>query len=164
MVTPAREAGNLSGMDLVELSRLVENLLRIGTIHSVDHAAVRCRVQTGKLVTDWLRWHTPRAGETRTWNPPTVGEQALVLSPSGEPANGVVFYGFNCTDHPAPSDSPDKHITDYPDGAFTVYDHVTHTYRLDVPSGGSITLRCGESWIEIRDEHIQLRSPRIDLN
>lgn len=112
-------------MDLVELSRRLENLIRIGTVLEVDHAAVRCRVKSGKLETEWLRWHTPRAGATRTWDPPTVGEQAMVLSPSGESANGLVFYGFNCTDYPAPSSNPDKHVVEYPGGARIEYDHAT---------------------------------------
>lgn len=112
-------------MDLVELSRRLENIVRIGTVHSVDHAAVRCRVQSGELVTQWLPWHTPRAGATTTWDPPTVGEQAIVLSPSGEPAGGVVFYGFNSDAHPAPSASPDEHVIAYPDGARITYNHAT---------------------------------------
>jgi phage baseplate assembly protein V len=110
-------------MDLQELSRRLENLLRFGTIHSVDHAAVRCRVQSGGLLTDWLRWHTPRAGATRTWDPPTIGEQAIVLSPSGELGAGIVFYGLNSDDNPAPSHSPDEHVIAYPDGTRITYDH-----------------------------------------
>ena len=151
-------------MDLTELSRRIENIVRIGTIHDVDHDAVRCRVRTGRLVTDWLRWHTPRAGQTRTWDPPTTGEQCLILSPSGEPENGVVFYGFNSDNHPAPSNRPSEHLTVYPDHAYIFYDHESHQYRLDVPEGGCITLNCGASQIQISTHNIRLISPRIDLN
>lgn len=113
-------------MDLQELSRRLANLLRLGVIHSVDHAAARCRVESGDLITDWLPWQTPRAGATRTWDPPTVGEQVIVLSPSGEPGAGLVIYGFYSDANPAPSDSPDEHvIADYPDGALITYNHAT---------------------------------------
>lgn len=111
-------------MDLTELSRRLENLLRIGTVHSVDHGQARCRVQSGELVTQWLPWIERRAGQTTTWNPPTIGEQCMVLSPSGEPAGGVVIYGTYSAANAAPSESPDEHVTLYPDGTRISYDHV----------------------------------------
>lgn len=111
-------------MDLVELSRLLENLIRVGTILAVDHDAERCRVQSGHLETDWLRWLALRAGKTRTWEPPTVGEQCIVLSPSGAIENGIVLYGINAAAVPAPSHDPNVHvIAEYPDGARIEYDH-----------------------------------------
>ncbi|WP_223278755.1 phage baseplate assembly protein V [Janthinobacterium lividum] len=30
------------------------------------------------LTTEWLKWVTPRAGGTRTWSAPTMGEQVIV--------------------------------------------------------------------------------------
>lgn len=149
-------------MDLIELSRRLENLIRIGTVSAVDLAAVRCRVKTGNLETEWLRWHTPRAGQTRTWDPPTVGEQAMVLSPSGEPANGLVFFGFNCNDNPAPSSSGTKHVSDFPDGAVVEYDHGTHEYRLSVPDGGRIVLTIGATTLELRGDGTSLTTPLFE--
>lgn len=112
-------------MDLTELSRRLENLIRIGTIHSVDHAAVRCRVQTGALITQWLPWLEQRAGETTTWNPPTIGEQCILFSPSGEPAGGIVLVGIDSAAIQPPSHSPEKHVIKFPDGATFSYDHAT---------------------------------------
>lgn len=140
---PAREAGNLCGMDLTEISRRLENLIRIGTVCDVDHTAVRCRVKSGKLETEWLRWHTPRAGATLTWDPPTIGEQAMVLSPSGDLGNGMVFYGFNCDAHPAPSNSPDKHVVRLPDGATFSYDHAASS--LDITGIATCRIEASES-------------------
>ncbi|HCE7062829.1 phage baseplate assembly protein V, partial [Pseudomonas aeruginosa] len=40
--------------DFATLSRLIENLIRLGTIAAVDHAAQRVRVLTGDLLTGWL--------------------------------------------------------------------------------------------------------------
>lgn len=145
-MTRTREAGILTGMDLTELSRRIENLVRIGTVHAVDHETVRCRVKSGGLITQWLRWHTPRAGATRTWDPPTVGEQAVVLSPSGEPASGLVFYGFNSDLAPPPSHDGSEHVTDFPDGARIVYDHarselaVTGVTAVRIEASGGIRL------------------------
>jgi len=110
-------------MDLIELSRRLENLIRLGTIHSIDHAAVRVRVQTGHLVTQWLPWLEHRAGATTSWDPPTVGEQCVILSPSGEPAGGIVLRGLHSAAIEPPSHSPDTHVIKFPDGAVVSYDH-----------------------------------------
>lgn len=110
-------------MDLIELSRRLENLIRFGTIHSIDYDAERVRVQTGGLVTNWLRWLEYRAGETTTWDPPTMFEQVVVLSPSGEAAGGVVLRGLHSDSIVPPSNSPDTHVVKYPDGAVISYDH-----------------------------------------
>ena len=98
-------------------------MIRIGTVAAVDHAAHRVRVQSGALLTDWLKWRTARAGATRTWCPPTVGEQVMILSPSGELANGIVLPSIFSDAHDAPSDAPDLHLVEFPDGARIAYDH-----------------------------------------
>lgn len=125
-------------MDLVELSRLVENLIRIGTVHSVDHVARRCRVKCGKLTTEWLRWFEYRAGETTTWNPPTVGEQCVILSPSGGVENGLVIYGAPSDVIDTPSHSPDDHVTKFPDGTVLRYDHAAGIHEAIYPDGAEI--------------------------
>jgi phage baseplate assembly protein V len=112
-------------MNVAHLSRLIENLIRIGTVIAVDHAAARCRVASGKLESQWLPWIDRRAGNTRTWEPPTVGEQVLILSPSGDPAAGVVLIGLFCDAHAAPSASASEHVATYPDGARIAYDHAS---------------------------------------
>ena len=144
-------------MDLVELSRCLQNLIRIGTVLAVDHAAVRCRVKTGQLETEWLRWHTPRAGTTLTWNPPTVGEQVVVVSPSGVLENGLVFYGFNCAAYPAPSSSPDTHVIRFPDGATFSYDHAAS--HLDITGIATCRIVADESIALVAGDSITLDTP-----
>lgn len=126
-------------MDIVELSRLLENIIRVGTIHSVDHVECRVRVQTGKLITDWLRWLETRAGNTTTWNPPTVGEQCIILSPSGEIAQGLVIYGAPSQIIDTPSHDPAKHVIRYPDGTTLTYDHAAGLHQASYPDGASIS-------------------------
>ncbi|WP_334168286.1 phage baseplate assembly protein V [Achromobacter mucicolens] len=118
--------GNMAGMnEVAELFRLISNLIRIGTVFAVDLKSrpAKVRVASGDLESNWLQWIELRAGRTRTWNPPTVGEQVLVFSPDGDPAGGVVLTGLNSDAIPAPSDSEAEHVTDYPDGARITYDH-----------------------------------------
>ncbi len=126
---------------LSELQRLLHNLVRVGSIQSVDHGGpgkpARVRVTIGDLVTDWRPYHECRAGGTTTWNPPTVGEQATVLSPSGDLGAAVVLVGLNSTANPAPSNDPNKTITKYPDGAVMEYDHAAHALLVSLPAGGT---------------------------
>jgi len=112
-------------MSYATLSRMIENMIRLGKVEEIDLAGKCCRVRSGELLTNWLPWITQRAGTTRTWTPPTIGEQVLLLSPSGELGAGVVLTGLFSTAHPAPSVSVDEHVTEYPDGARISYNHVT---------------------------------------
>lgn len=114
-------------MNLVEISRRLENLIRIGTIAEIDHASHRVRVKSGELLTQWLMWRTDRAGATRSWNPPTVGEQVMILSPSGELGNGIVIPSIYSDAFDSVSADPDLHIVEYPDGARISYNHQTST-------------------------------------
>lgn len=125
-------------MDLVELSRKLENLLRIGTVFAVDHAAARIRVQTGGLLTKWLPWIERRAGDTTTWDPPTVGEQCIIFSPSGEVGGGIVLVGIDSNLIQPPSHSPNDHATHYPDGTLIRYDHAEGIHEAIYPDGAEI--------------------------
>ncbi|MGC5887867.1 phage baseplate assembly protein V [Ralstonia pseudosolanacearum] len=111
-------------MDTADLARLLENLLRIGTIAEIRHTRPPAvRVRTGGITTTWRPWAERRAGRTRTWNPPTVGEQVLLFCPSGDPANAVILCGIPTDDNDVPSNDPNRTVTLYPDGALTSYDH-----------------------------------------
>ncbi|MFY3303602.1 phage baseplate assembly protein V [Achromobacter xylosoxidans] len=138
--------------DIAEILRLLSNLIRIGTVFAVDLSVrpAKVRVSTGGLETDWLQWRETRAGTTTTWNPPTTGEQVIILCPGGDPAAGIVLAGLNSEAIPAPSDSPDEHVTAYPDGARIVYDHkagalvVTGVKTLTAVVSDTSTLKCPE--------------------
>lgn len=147
-----------------DLERRLDNLIRLGTIAEVDLNRALCRVKTGKNITSWLPWVAARAGETRTWCPPTVGEQVIVLSPSGDIAAGVVLTAVYADSHDQPSKSGDDHIRLWPDGAVERYDHVTNRYLLNVPEGGQITIQIGPSRIEMDRNGVRISAPRIDLN
>lgn len=111
-------------MDLAELARLIENLIRIGTVADVRHGnPPAVRVRTGGITTTWRPWCERRAGATRTWNPPTKGEQVVLLCPSGDPSNGIVLCSIPSAANDVPSHSPNETVALYPDGALTKYDH-----------------------------------------
>ncbi|MGD7227625.1 phage baseplate assembly protein V, partial [Ralstonia pseudosolanacearum] len=99
-------------MDTADLARLLENLLRLGTVAEVRHTTPPAvRVRTGGITTTWRPWAERRAGRTRTWNPPTVGEQVLLFCPSGDPANAVILCGIPTADNDVPSNDPNRTVT-----------------------------------------------------
>lgn len=132
--------------NLVELTRLLHNLIRVGTIADVDHDAARVRIADDDLQTAWIHWVELRSGRTRTWNPPTAGEQCLLFCPGGDPANGIALVGIYSDEAPAPSDSPDLALTRYPDGAVIEYDHKAHQLFAQIP--GDAKLHC-EGFVDV---------------
>lgn len=115
---------------LNEILRQVRNILRLGYISDVDLVEGVCRVQTGGMQTTWLNWLTCRAGRSRVWWAPSVGEQVLILAIGGELDTAFVLPGVFSDDHPAPSASPDAIHIAFPDGAVIEYE----------PDSGSLTV------------------------
>ncbi|WP_342323506.1 phage baseplate assembly protein V [Kosakonia sp. BYX6] len=108
-----------------ELARAIRNMVRTGVVVEIDLNAGRCRVQTGGMVTDWLQWLTQRAGRSRTWWAPSIGEQVLILAVGGELDTAFVLPGIYSDDNPAPSASGDAWHVAFPDGAVIEYEPET---------------------------------------
>jgi len=126
--------------DLAALSRLLENLIRFGVIAAVQMEPPRVQVTTGKLTTAWLPWLALRAGADREWDPPTVGEQVILLSPSGQLANGIVVTGLFSDHIPANSNRAGLHRRTYSDGTVIEYDSVAHHLNATLVDGGTTNL------------------------
>jgi phage baseplate assembly protein V len=133
--------------ELSEAQRALAGLIRFGVVMEVDVAASRVRVRTGGLESDWLPWLTARAGKTRTWSAPTVGEQGLVLSPGGDPAQGVFLAGLYQDAHPAPAASADHEHISYPDGSSVDYDSASNTLTVNVAAAGNVIVNCQQATV-----------------
>ncbi len=138
-----------SAIELADLARRLTNILRPGTVEAIDHAAARVRIRSGDILTDWLPWLTHRAGATATWSPPTVGEQVLLLAPSGNLAAAIVLPALYADAHPAPSTSPNEHVMEFPDGAVITYNHAAGA--LSVQGIKTLTIEA--------DTHVTLNAP-----
>ncbi|MEA3939714.1 phage baseplate assembly protein V [Enterobacter ludwigii] len=131
--------------ELNDILRIVRNLIRTGIISEVDAEKGLCRVQTGGMETTWLNWLTCRAGRSRVWWAPSVGEQVLLLAIGGELDTAFVLPGIFSDDHPAPSASPDALHVSFPDGAVIEYEPengaltVSGIKTADVTASDSIT-------------------------
>ncbi|TNV09334.1 phage baseplate assembly protein V [Buttiauxella sp. B2] len=108
-----------------DLARQLRNIIRTGIVTEVDIARALCRVETGGITTDWLHWLTPRAGRSRIWWAPSIGEQVLLLAIGGELDTAFVLPGIYSDDNPAPSASADAFHISFPDGAVIEYEPQT---------------------------------------
>lgn len=119
-------------------------LIRVGVVASVDLAAARCTLRIGdpageEITTPPLRWLAPRAGATRIWSPPSVGEQALLICPDGELGAGIIVPGLYRTAFPAPGSTAEEVIL-FTDGARVAYDPAAHVLTAELPDGSTANI------------------------
>lgn len=115
-----------------------DQLIRFGTIASVDLAAGRCVVSLDDdSQTSTIRWVEMRAGKTRTWSPPSQGEQIILLCPGGEIGAAVALRGVASDAYPPAGNSLTEIIGQYEDGAVISYDPVAHALACVLPAGAT---------------------------
>jgi phage baseplate assembly protein V len=114
---------------IAELTRRIDNLLRIGTIAEVKGDL--CRVKTGELLTQFRPFFTRRAGSAKTSWRPTVGEQVMLLSLSGDLNNAYILPALYSDENPEPDDNNQRDRTTYPDGAVIEYDPESSTLNVN---------------------------------
>lgn len=136
--------GNHSRMNttaaIAELTRRIDNLLRIGTVAEVKGDL--CRVKTGELLTQFRPFFTRRAGTAKTSWRPTVGEQVMLLSLSGDLTNAYILPALYSDENPEPDDNANRDRTVYPDGAVIEYD--PDTSALTVKGIKTATVQASE--------------------
>ncbi len=111
-------------------------LVRIGTVESVDLAAATCTVSVGDIVTPEIAWMEGRLGATRIWSPPTVGEQVLLICPEGELGLALALRGIPSDAFPPAGDSLEELIL-FADGARIAYDPEGHILTAQLPAGST---------------------------
>jgi len=126
-----------------DLQRRMANMIRRGRVHSVDfeQSPPRVKVEYEKnAVTGWLPWISGReSNQHRTdWEPLAIGEQVIILSESGDLSAGVVLPSLPDATSPAPSTSPDEHVSRYEDGTTFTYNRKTHTLSIDVQGDANL--------------------------
>lgn len=134
---------------ITDLRRRLDNLFRLGTIAEIDYRNAKVRVKSGDILTDWLPWFTCRAGKSKTWSPPTVDEQCLILAISGELTTALVLTGLYTLN--APSQRADEHCFTFEDGAEIKYNHT---------SGHLSALNCKTAVIHAK-EHITVDTKNV---
>lgn len=127
---------------LTELDRRLANIIKIGRVQSVDltQTLPKVRVRIGELETAWLPLLTLRAGNDTHWWPISLEEQVLVVSPSGDLAQGIVIGSIFQNQFPPLSISGDIVRSEYSDGAVIEYDKENHHLSVALPEGGTVEL------------------------
>lgn len=120
----------------------LENMIRIGIIKTIHPSKpfMTVTVDFGEITTAKIRYLNTRAGDDQTWNPPSIGEEVIVFSPSGVLEMGIAFGGFNNAEYPAISEDLNKNITLFSDGCMISYDTKTHALEAILPESGTAVL------------------------
>ena len=147
---------------IAELNRKLANIIRIGIVKEIDYKKARVRVKIGEFITDYLPWITYRAGEDRSWFAPDIDEQVMVLSPFGELPLGAVLAGIYQQKYAALENKKEVNSFKFGDGTKVLYNKENGHLEIDVVD--KITLKVGESSIEMTKKGIKLKAKRIDLN
>lgn len=121
-----------------DIPGLLGDLIRFGTVEAVDLAHGLATVKSGEIVSPPCRW-LELAGGFRTWIPPTVGEQVILICPEGDIAGAVILRGIYSDAFP-PLATDGRLIFATPDGTTIEYDPATHAMTIMLASGSlSIT-------------------------
>lgn len=119
-------------------------MIRVATVASVDLASATLVALYGgddgeEAESPPLRWLMPRAGETRIWSPPSVGEQGLILAPEGDIA-AAIFLPAITRDMFPPAGSTLEEVILFQDGARIAYDPEGHVLTADLPGGATANI------------------------
>ena len=98
-----------------DYQRKLHNIATIGTVFAVNPSDQTMRLAVGDNETDWLPMPALAAGQVSVWRCPSVGEQFLLVSPSGELANAVPVVSLYSNQMPSPSTDPNEIFVRYND-------------------------------------------------
>ncbi len=133
--------------DPADIQRLIGDLAREGTVVSVDQSAGTCRVCfADDLTTGDIPWLSGRAGKTRTWSPPSVGEQVAVLCPEADTARGILIGSLSSDANPHPAGDGST-LTEFGDGARIGYDPDAHALTAILPAGATVRIEAAGGMI-----------------
>lgn len=146
---------------LAEIDRRLANMIRLGTIAELDEANALVTVAVGDMKTDWLPWRASRAGGNVAWHAPEVGEQVILLSPSGDLGQAVVLGSLYQSAHPANANTKDVQRMTYADGTVVEYDRAAHQLKVDASAasgtvlvnvgGGHVIVQCATAAVTASD-------------
>lgn len=164
--------------EVAELKRRLANVVRVGVVAEADYgrAAVRARYADDPVaLTDWIPFAAQRAGGDRSWFPPDVGEQVILVSPGGDLAQAICALSLYSDASPPPLEVEPRREMRYANGASTgyradrfdrirhiaadgavlAYDGRRHRLRAHLPGGGNVEIRADEGTTIVGDVEIE---------
>jgi phage baseplate assembly protein V len=142
-------------MNLTELNRQLENLIRIGTIAVVDHATQKLKVKSGELLTNWLDWPAEIGRNYKRWRPLRLNTQVIICCPAGDPAQAMIIGTLYSNDFKPPTTNPDIDVVQFDSGSLIKHD--ANTGDLTLISANNINLEATNK-ISLKGGHIEIES------
>lgn len=155
----------MSAYALAQHDQMLAALIIPGYVVALDLAASppMCRISNGDGWTSaWVRWHCIAAGKARHWRAPSMGEQGVLFSPSGDPAQGTFVPGLYGNAGAPPDNRDHVEVWRFDDGGSLVYDWQAKSYTITLPSG-TVTVNVGASVLSVTDNAITAQAASIQL-
>lgn len=134
--------------------RMIAGLVIPCYVVAVDLAAAMVRVSDGGDWTSaWVRWHSQAAGKARHWRAPSLGEQGVLFSPSGNPAQGTFVPGLYGNAGNQPDNRDHVEVWRFDDGGSLLYDWEAKRYQITLPSG-TVEIKVGATIATLTDDAI----------
>ncbi|WP_030130851.1 phage baseplate assembly protein V [Pseudomonas sp. QTF5] len=148
-----------------EHDRMLAGLVKPCYVVALDLAAVppACRVSDGEWVSAWVRWHSLAAGKARHWRVPSMNEQGVLISTSGDVSQGTFVPGLYGNAGPAPDSRDHVERWLFDDGGSLTYDWEAKRYSIVLPSG-SVEIEVGSSAATVTDNAVVVTSGAIALD
>lgn len=135
-----------------QLDRRLNNIVREARVLEVDAEKGLVKVEAHGLKSGWMPW-VERAGAIREWSPPSKDERVLVLSPTGEPGQGLVLAGGFSDQFKQPSTDAGERVIRIGDNRLSMTKDRT---IVGFPDGGRAVLtkdiaklRKGSMWVVV---------------
>lgn len=137
-----------------EHDRMIAGLIIPCRVVAVDLTAAMVRVSDGGDWTSaWVRWHSQGAGKARHWRAPSLGEQGVLFSPSGNPAQGTFVPGLYGNAGSQPDNRDHIEVWRFDDGGSLLYDWEAKRYQITLPSG-TVEIKVGATVATLTDDAI----------
>ena len=166
---------------VAELERKLDSMFRHGPVHERKKIEGRwfVRLKVGgtgdePFLSPWIPYSSANGGPQglNVHRVPAEGEQLTMLSPAGDFRQAVATSLFWSDDHPPPSEDEDAVTITHPKFRLDLKDgtlKIETSENVDIKSnqivklnaGDTITLRVGESEIEINGEAISIKAEDV---
>jgi phage baseplate assembly protein V len=143
--------------EIEQLKLRLDNTIREGRVTKVLPDKGKVEVDMNGLASDELDL-SHRSGSQREWDPPSVGERVLVLSPTGEPGLGVVLPGGYSDDFPAPHDKAGEYVRSNGETRL-----LQTADRIEI-SAPTIVLRSGSATVTLTADLLKALVERVENN
>lgn len=155
---------------LSDIQQRLARLIQVGVIASVDAANSLGTVTIGGNTSASLKIMQHRAGADVSYTMPSVGEQCLVLFPSGNMDAGFILPAIHSTTNIPGADDSDIHRMTYADGTVIEYDQGTSTLTATcvgdvmIDATGDVTVNSGGTATVDAATQADLTAPIVNVN